>query len=419
MKARIIENINQPEQLENLYRDDKKAFETAFYEVLPEIESFPATAFWKSRFDYENKGEGESRILKKDILNLILVCIITGFLIKLPDWFNLSLKDEAFYERNAGLIVLFGLSLYAFISRGMAKIKPILISVTIFALSALYVNILPGGSESHSVTLVFIHLPLMLWCLYGLVFIQFDMNDFTKRISYVKYNGDLAILGAIILISGGILTGITIGLFSAIGMNIEKFYFEYIVLIGLVSSPIVATYIIRTYPFIANKIAPVIASIFSPLVLITLIVYLISIVITGKDPYNDRDFLILFNLMLLGVMGIVVFSVSEISADKKQRFSELVLFALALVSLVVDMVALSAIVYRLGEYGFTPNRTAVLGSNLLIFVNLVFIAIDLYKVNFKNQDIKLVESTLARYLPVYTVWTVFVVFVLPWIFGLK
>ena len=118
-------------------------------------------------------------------------------------------------------------------------------------------------------------------------------------------------------------------------------------------------------------------------------------------------------------MAIIIFSVSEMTANRKYRFSEITLFALSVIALIIDLVALSAILYRLGEFGFTPNRTAVLGSNLLISGNLFLIMIDLYRVNFSGRDIKQVELTIARYLPVYALWTVFVVFGLPWIFGLK
>ena len=123
--------------------------------------------------------------------------------------------------------------------------------------------------------------------------------------------------------------------------------------------------------------------------------------------------------MLLGVTAIVVFSISGTSKNKGQRFNEQILLALTIVTLIIFIIAVPAIVYRLGEYGFTPNRTAVLGSNILIFGNLLLIMIDLYKVNFKNKEINQVELTKAKYLPVYAIWTVFVVFILPWIFQLK
>jgi len=375
--------------------------------------------FWKARLEFDYQGEAKLGVLKTDVYFLILTCLITGFLVKIPQIFDIKLNDCFYYEKNVGLIILLGLSAYSFLTKIQINYKHLITSIIVFGLSAIYINFLPSNSDSHSINLAYIHLPLLLWCLYGLIFIDFDTKDKTKRIDYIKYNGDIAILAAIILIAGGILTGITLGLFSAIDLKIENFYFEYIVILGLVSSPIVATYIVKNFPSVTNKIAPIIASIFSPLVLITLVIYLISIVLTGKDPYNDRDFLIVFNIMLLGVMGIIVFSVSETSVNRKHRFSELTLFILSIVTLIIDLVALSAILYRLGEFGFTPNRTAVLGSNLLIFGHLVLIMIDLYKVGFKGKDIKIVEMTIAKYLPIYTVWTIFVTFVLPFIFGLK
>ncbi|NQU80202.1 MAG: DUF4153 domain-containing protein, partial [Bacteroidetes bacterium] len=349
----------------------------------------------------------------------IVTCAITGFLIKIPQIFDISLKDYFFYEKNAGLIVLLGLSAYSFLTKNSFKNKHLFFSIGVFIISAIYINLLPSDRDSNSINLAYIHLPLLLWCIYGLIYINFDTKDKTKRIDYITHNGDLAILSAIILIAGMILAGVTLGLFSSIDIEIEQFYMDYIAIWGLVSVLIVATFIIHNYPFITNKIAPIIANIFSPLVLITLIIYLISIPLVGKDPYNDRDFLLVFNLMLLGVMGIIVFSISETSINMKQKFNEMTLFMLTIVTLIIDLVALSAILYRLGEYGFTPNRTAVLGSNLLIFGNLILIMIDLFKVNFRSTEIKQVELTISKYLPIYMIWTIIVVIGFPLIFGLR
>lgn len=419
METKIKENIDNPEQLEKLYRTDKKGFQKAFNEIYQEIADFKMADFWNARLNYDFQDDSKIKVRKADVLFLIVTCLITGFLVKLPQIFEIKLNDYFYYEKNVGLVILLGLSAYSFLTKTKINTKHLIVSTVVFGLSAIYINLLPSDRDSHSINLAYIHLPLLLWCLYGLIFIDFDTKDKTKRIDYIKYNGDIAILAAIILIAGGLLTGVTLGLFSAIDLKIENFYFEYIVILGLVSSPIVATYIFKNYPTVTNKIAPIIASIFSPLVLITLVIYLISIAITGKDPYNDRDFLIVFNLMLLGVMAIIVFSVSETSVNKRQRFNELTLFILSIITLIVDLIALSAILYRLGEFGFTPNRTAVLGSNLLIFGNLILIMLDLYKVGFKGKEIKSVELTIAKYLPIYTVWTIFVTFGIPFIFGLK
>lgn len=419
MKNSIKENIENPEKLEQIYQSDKKSFEKEFAEIYSEISNSQLIEFWKIRLGFDKKKVETATFQKEDILYLLLSSVLAFFLIKLPQIFEKNFESNLFYEKNSGLIVLFSLSVYLFLTKKTLEFNKIALSLGVFIVSAIYINLLPNDINSNSINLAYIHLPLMLWCLYGIIFIDFNLTDRHKRIDYIKYNGDLAVLGAVMAIAGVILAGVTIGLFAAIDIKIERFYMEYFGVWGLVSLPIVATFIIKNYSIVTNKIANIIANIFSPLVLITLVVYLISIVVTGKDPYNDREFLIIFNLMLLGVMAIIVFSVSEISNNKKQRFNEIVLFILSIVTLIIDFVAISAIFYRLGEFGFTPNRVAVLGSNLLIFGNLLLIMIDLFKVNFRNMDLSKVEIQIGKYLPIYVVWTVFVVFVLPFIFGLK
>lgn len=161
------------------------------------------------------------------------------------------------------------------------------------------------------------------------------------------------------------------------------------------------------------------ANIFNPLVLITFVIYLITIPVSGKSPYSNRDILIIFNLMLLGVMGIIIFSISVTSQNKKQRFNRMILFILSIVTLIIDIVALSAVFFRLFAFGITPNRLVVLISNLLIFVNLVLTSVDLYKINFGNKEIVKVELTISKYLTLYAVYTFIIVFAFPMIFSMK
>ena len=419
MIERIKENINNPEELERLYRDDRKSFESGFEKIYSEIENSEMAKFWKSRLDFGKTTDKMKKFSWSDIFIMIAVCLLAGFLIKIPDLFKINLTSFFFYEKNAGIIVFFGLALYSIlINRNFSK-KKLLIAFLTFSVSIVYINLLPSVRDSASINLAYIHMPLLMWCIYGLIFIDFNLKDRSKQIEYIRHNGDLAILGAIVLIAGGALTGITIGLFHAIGINIEKFYLNNIVLVGLVSAPIVTTYIIKNYNTLTNKIAPIVASLFSPLVLLTLVIYLIAITFSAKDLYNNRDFLLIFNIMLTGVMGIIVFSVSETSIYRKQKFNEIVLLILSIITLIVNLIALSAIFYRLSKFGLTPNRLAVLGSNILIFGNLILIMIDLFKINFKKTELEKVENTISKYLPVYLLWTLIVVFGFPLIFGMK
>jgi len=416
---KIKEFINDPEKLEKMYREDKKSFESGFERIYPEIADTEMAKFWKSRLDFDKSTDKTKTGFGTDIFIMIAVCLFAGFLIKIPDLFNINVKSFFFYEKDAAIIVFLALSIYTFaINRDFSK-RNLLITILVFIVSIIYINLLPNSRSSASVNLVYIHMPLLIWCLYGLVYTDFDFKDQTKRIEYIRHNGDMAIMGALILIAGGILMMITIGLFQAIGIHVENFYMNYILLIGLVSAPVLTSYVLRNYTTLTNRIAHIIATIFSPLVLITLVIYLIAIPISGKDPYNDRNFLMIFNIMLLGVMALIVFSVSETSRNMKQKFNELVLFILSIVTLLINLIALSAIFYRLGEFGLTPNRLAILVSNILIFVNLIMITIDLYKINFKKAELEKVELTISKYLPVYVIWVLIVVFGFPLFFGMK
>lgn len=415
MKNCILENIDSTETLEDLYQSDKRSFEKAFAEVYPEIAGKEIAGFWKARLEHTEKKENGG-FNTRDFMYLVISCMFAGLLIEIPQIFHFSAEDFSFYERNAGSIVFLGLFFYAVLTKMLTNSRQLLVTAVIFILTVMYANLLPLRPGADSIDLAFLHIPLLLWFLYGLVYIGYDIRDKARLIAYIKYNGALLILAALISITGGMLAGASLELFSTIGLEIGDFYFNYVVLIGAVSLPVVATFIIRHYPAIANRIAPVIANIFSPLVLITLLVYLISIPITGKSPYNDRDFLLIFNLMQLGVLALVIFTVSESRHDKKQRFVEIVMFVLSCVALIVDLIALSAIVYRLGEFGLSPNRIAVLGSNLLVLGNLALIIRDLFQINFTGKTVAAVERTIASYLPAYALWIIFVVFVLPLIF---
>jgi hypothetical protein len=253
----------------------------------------------------------------------------------------------------------------------------------------------------------------------GYTFIAKDYKSFTNRINFLKFNGELLIFTILILILGAILTGLTIGLFSLTGMNIENFYFEWIVVFGLAAAPVVSTFIVQANPRLVDKVSSMLAKIFSPLVLMTLVVYLISSTISNKDPFTDRDYLIIFNLILISVMAIIFFAVSESSKSNIDKSSGIILFLLSIVTIIVNTIALSAIIFRISEWGFTPNRLVILGSNILILVNLTMVSFNLFFTVFKSKSSLKVVNSIAVFLPIYSLWTIIVVFVFPFIFNFK
>lgn len=332
-----------------------------------------------------------------------------------PWLFGFNPNDNNFYERNLALTALFGVTLYTAIHKNI-NLKKIIAIVVFFIISAIYLNVLPK-SENSSTTLIYIHLPILLWFIFGIVFSEFDLKNYEKRIEFIRYNGNLAVLFGIFAIAGMIITAFTIGLFSAIGINVEKNYIELIVIPGVVSVPIICTYLINKFDYLLNKIVAIIANIFNPLILITLIIYLISIIAKGSNPFINRDFLIIFNAMLIGVVALIVFSMLEKTTNSGSNYYTLIFTALSTIALLINITALLAILYRIAEYGITPNRLAVIGSNLLFFTHLILTK--LLKVIQKKQNLTTIEQVTAKFLPYYGLWLIFVSFILPLLFNFK
>ena len=93
------------------------------------------------------------------------------------------------------------------------------------------------------------------------------------------------------------------------------------------------------------------------------------------------------------------------------------LSGLSVITVILNGIALSAILYRIWEWGITPNRAAVLGINVLIFINLILIAFSLIKNLIKNHQSDAAEKSIAQFLPVYAVWVTIVTFIFPLMFG--
>lgn len=321
-------------------------------------------------------------------------------------------------EAIAPVNMLFGvfpfLAAY-FVSNSTPK-KPVLYTLgSLFLFSVLYINMLPM-EQSDSILLAYLHLPVFLWILAGLAYTGDEYGSGSARLAYLKFNGEFCIVYAAMAISGMLLTFLTLELFGFVGMDIAEFYFKNVVLVGAASLSVVAAYLVFGNLKLAKNIAPYIAKIFSPLLLATLLVYLVTAVWVGKNPFLDRDFLISFNGMLLCVLAATIFSVSESGEDEKKSISDYIVFSMVALALIVDSVALAAIIFRLSSYGLTPNRLAVLGVNLLVWGNLVWILRAAIRFMKGKDKPSVIQNAVTSYLPVYGIWAAFVTFVFPLIF---
>lgn len=414
LQEAITQHLDNSVQLEQLYRKNKSTFQQAFATIYPDIQQHQAAQIWHERLNYQEKGMDWGR--KNELFLVLLLTFIAGIIAKIPQYF--SIAEDVFFSRNIAFIVLPMLALFFAWKQKLAPKKYALVGIVLL-LSVAYINILPNMIKSDTIVLACMHLPLFLWIVVGYVFVEGDWKSRLRKMDFLRFTANLVVLGAIMLLAAGLFTGITFGLFNLLGLNISEFYGKHVVVWGAPAIPIFATYMVYHNPSLVDKISPLIAKLFTPVVFLMLLIFLSALIYTGKNILNSREFLMLFNALLIGVMALILFSVTEAAKTITQKFTIGLLFALSLLTIIVNAIALSMIVSRLLEFGITPNRIAVIGANLLIFVNLILVATKLFSALKTKSDLQKVADGIAFFIPIYALWAALVTFVLPLIFQFK
>lgn len=409
----VIENITKPDVLERIYRKDPKAFTKSFKQAWEQNSDSPILSVWYERLNFsEKENTKKSASFQNGFIFMGILAIMAGVCTRIIFHF---VEQEAIAPINLAFGIIPFIAVY-FVYKHTPKRSVIYSLVAMFLVSGIYLNMLPLNFNDDSIILAYLHFPIFIWVLLGLAYTGDDYLNSRTRLAYIKFNLEYGILYASMAVSGMFLALLTMQLFSFIGLDIEEFYFSNVVLFGAAALAIVAVHLVSMNLKLAKNVTPFIAKIFSPLVLITLLVYLITVISVGKNPFVDRDFLIAFNGILLGVLAVTIFSITEKDSDDKKSIFDYVNFALIVVALIIDSVALSAIMFRLTSYGITPNRLAVLGVNILICANLLWIMISYMRFLQNKSGPAAIQNAVTKYLPVYGLWAAFVIFTFPIIF---
>ncbi|MCY3845182.1 MAG: hypothetical protein OXH69_16765, partial [Acidobacteria bacterium] len=170
---------------------------------------------------------------------------------------------------------------------------------------------------------------------------------------------------------------------------------------------------------VIENMAPVLTRLFTPLFAAVLLALLASMAWTRNGIDLEREVLIGFDLLLAVVLGLLLYAISARDPRTPPELFDRVLFVLVASALVADGVALAAIAARISEFGFSPNRTAALGENLILLVNLAWSAWLYARFLAGRGPYAALERWQTAYLPVYAVWAGLVVVGFPPLFGFE
>ena len=213
--------------------------------------------------------------------------------------------------------------------------------------------------------------------------------------------------------------GFTLFIFDAIGLNPGAFVEGWILPCGMVGAVLIGAWLVEAKQSVIENMAPVLTLVFTPLFTALLLVFVATMAWTGNPVKVQREVLIGFDLLLVVVLGLLLYTISARDPNSPRGFFDVLQFLLVACALLVDVLALWAIAARITEFGFSPNRTAALGLNLVLLVNLSWSAVLYGRFLVKQLPFAPLERWQTAYAPVYLVWVWVVVVVFPMVFGFQ
>jgi hypothetical protein len=209
----------------------------------------------------------------------------------------------------------------------------------------------------------------------------------------------------------------TMLMFNAIGINAEPLAARWLLPCGIAGAVLVGSWLVEAKQSVIENMAPVLTRVFTPFFTLLLLAFLATMAWTGNPIDIRRDVLIAFDLLLVLVVGLVLYAASARDLHALPNLFDRLQLLLIVSALLVDTLALAAIAARISEFGFTPNRVAALGENIILLVNLVWSAVVYARFLTGHASFAALERWQIAYLPIYSAWAAFVVIAFPPLFS--
>jgi hypothetical protein len=353
---------------------------------------------------------------QSDAVVALCLAVAAAVMVKLPALFGLQLDQHAgFYARNVGLFVLPLVTGYFAWKRRLDAATARWLALAFIA-AAVIANIYPFSPFGYTERLTALHLPLALWLLVGIAYAGGRWREGGGRMDFIRFSGELFIYYVLIALGGGVFTAFMAMIFQAIGIDVEPFFESWLLPCSAAGAVVVASWLVEAKQSVIENMAPVLTKLFTPLFAALLVAFLGTVLWTGRGIDIERNVLIAFDLLLVVVLCLLLYSVSARDPQSPPGPFDVLQVVLLVSALLADAVALWAIAARIGEFGFTPNRVAALGENVILLVNLAWSAVLYVRFLRRRGSFAQLERWQVNYVPVYAVWAAFVVIAFPPLF---
>lgn len=388
------------------------------------------------------------KILENNLIaNLIIIAIgfIASLAMSIYSYLNIAkLIDNVYSTTNFNIFFIDSFYFYIFYFFCFSLIFNInskfnLRNIAIIFLSFLFVSILNLSTtffavintiENMELYSQFYYIKYIFSVIIFFIIIALSYNGFqvlnSKTISeFFTFSADISIFAC--LIAGVVST--VFGIFATIVIFLIKDIFNILdekIIIKLILLSI--SFLSSIFPFLVyivykkmkTNISIYLSRILMPFSLLFIFILLLLLLMPDIRPYDNRVTFVLYNIML----AVIVLNMFFVRADYKSSiFTKALYIVLPIVAILFDILVLTSSLYRLAEYGITPNKITLVGTNLVMLGNLVFITffniksiLNIFKNNEDIKDIKNItigDTKNVLYIYVYAAWAFIVCFIMP------
>jgi hypothetical protein len=367
---------------------------------------------WKQLLDPDEK----TPVLAEGVLDAVVLAAAAAVVIQVARLAAGFPDDEpTWFVRNLGLFVLPFLAAY-FARRRQLDARGWIATAAPFALAAVIVNVYPYDADSDSEVLVALHLPVVLWFAVAFAYMGGTIRSHERRMDFVRFTGEWFIYYVLIALGGGVLMALTAGILQPTGVDVDRIA-EWVLPSGAAGAVVVAAWLVESKQRVVENMAPVLSMLFTPMFAFMLACAAVVYAVTGLGDAFDRELLSVFDALLLVVLGLVLYGLSAREPSTSPNWMDAVQLTAVAFALVLDLLVLGSLVARIGDLGFTPNRTAALGLNFVLLVNLAGAAFLSARFLRRRSTLHRLERWQTNYLPVFALWAAAVVVVLPPLYG--
>lgn len=426
----IQQNHNNPEGLEALYQFSRKehaetAFKTALFTSYEQDPGNVLYAAWYYRLSQvEEEVEKPEHGINWRIA--IPLALLTGLIFWGLSADELQLLDQIPVLALVGA-PLAALAIIAFLFLGgqRAKMPAVWTGLALVALPG-YVYLIhptmPTFLQETYLTMAIFHIALLSWVGIGWSVLGRGADE-NARLAFILKSFEVLVTAGLYAIAGGIFSGVAIGMFTALGVELPEAVARLIFAGGAGVISVIAVASVydplrdpatQTFGQGVSRLMPILVRLLLPATLLVLLIYVALIPFNFRAPIENRDVLIINNGMLFAVMGLLVGATPLKEQDlpaKIRSWMRRGIIAVASLAILVSLHALTAILFRTFADSLTINRTIVIGWNLANLGILLTLLANQFRPGI--SWVTGLQKTFSLGSMIYLIWGLFVILAIP------